>query len=201
LAPRSRVEGFSQWHQIDVAWPVREVNPLICLETKVTGAPAYDDTPARGALSDWSNRRKELKFAATDLKLWRRSWKTSIGHWDEWRTEEEPSCYFLWGARMTPRDNLQKMIEEVQALTKTYLDGAGIFAWKPTSNQDAYEAVAIGAKNLSDRVSTIDDLLDRITSRIQKRLTNKGMPPAPVAAEPLPVDITTLAPDKTLPSD
>ena len=86
LAPRSRVEGFSQWHQIDVAWPDREVNPLICLETKVTGAPAYDDTPARGALSDWSNRRKELKFAATDLKLWRRSWKTSIDHWDEWRT-------------------------------------------------------------------------------------------------------------------
>jgi hypothetical protein len=38
LAPRVRVQGFSQTHQIDVAWPDREVDPLICLETKVTGA-------------------------------------------------------------------------------------------------------------------------------------------------------------------
>jgi hypothetical protein len=71
LAPRSRVEGFSQLHQIDVAWPDRSVkpiqDPLICLETKVTGAPRFDGTPERGAMADWTNRRKELKFAATDL--------------------------------------------------------------------------------------------------------------------------------------
>ncbi len=59
LAPRSRVEGFSQLHQIDVAWPDRSVkpiqDPLICLETKVTGAPKYGDTAERKAMADWTN--------------------------------------------------------------------------------------------------------------------------------------------------
>ena len=57
--------------------------------------------------------------------------------------EEEPSCYFLWGARMTQKDKLEKMVDEVKALTKTYLDGAGIFAWRPTLNNDAYELVPV----------------------------------------------------------
>jgi len=46
---------------------------------------------------------------------------------DEWRHHEEPSCYLLWGARLTPKDKLDKMVREVQALTKTYIDGAGLF--------------------------------------------------------------------------
>ena len=119
LAPRTKVEGFSQLHQIDVAWPDRPMkpmkDPLICLETKVTGGPAFGTTRARGAMSDWSNRRKELKFAATDLKLYRRGQTTEIDHWDVWRVDQMPLCFFLWGARMTPRDNLSRMILEVQA--------------------------------------------------------------------------------------
>lgn len=97
LAPRARVQGFSQLHQIDVAWPVRQVDPLVCLETKVTG------NPSRGPLNDWSNRRKELKFAATDLKLFRRQQFTTIDHWDVWRESEFPRCYFIWAARLKRR--------------------------------------------------------------------------------------------------
>ena len=100
LAPRVRVQGFSQTHQIDVAWPDREVDPLICLETKVTGAPATPNDPARGAMADWTNRRKELKFAATDLKLFRRQHLTAIKHWDVWRGSVYPKTYFLWAARL-----------------------------------------------------------------------------------------------------
>ena len=90
IAPRNRVQGFSQTHQIDVAWPVRDIDPLICAETKVTGGPSYGSHRARGATSDWSNRRKELKFAATDLKLYRRGMETSIEHWDACVVDSHP---------------------------------------------------------------------------------------------------------------
>ena len=75
LASRSHVMGFSQTHQIDIAWPARDVKPLvaplICCEAKLTGAPPYEGNDGRGATDDWSNRRKERKFQATDLKLYR----------------------------------------------------------------------------------------------------------------------------------
>ena len=100
IQPRTKVRGFSQMHQIDVAWPIREEDPLVCAETKVTGAPAYGRTPVRSALADFSNRRKELKFAATDLKLFRRQQETSIGHWGVWRENAPPKAYFLWAARL-----------------------------------------------------------------------------------------------------
>ena len=41
-------------------------------------------------MADWTNRRKELKFAATDLKLYRRQQATRIDHWDVWRTNDPP---------------------------------------------------------------------------------------------------------------
>lgn len=195
LAPRSRVEGFSQLHQIDVAWPDRDTkpirNPLVCLETKVTGAPAYGDTPARGATSDWSNRRKELKFAATDLKLWRRVSDTVIDHWDEWRLGDEPACYFLWGGRLTERDRIDKMAREVQALTKTYLDGAGIFGWQVDENGTSYRAVSVVTSDQSDRVSSVDDMLRRIASRIARSAPD-GTPPPAEDPTSSPVDVSDL---------
>lgn len=194
LAPRSRVVGFSQLHQIDVAWPDRSMkpiqDPLICLETKVTGAPGYGRTSERGATADWTNRRKELKFAATDLKLNRRKSDTNIDHWDVWRLQEKPKCYFLWGARLTPRDNIGHMVREVQALTQTYLDGAGIFAWRLA--EGVYEPVNIASKSPADRVSTVDDLLRRIATEIRE-LAPKGEPPPPLVTGPGPVDVLVLA--------
>src|SRR5438093_5429482 len=59
ISPRTKVRGFSQIHQIDVAWPVRNVDPRVCAETKVTGAPGFRRTPARNAIGYFYNRRKE----------------------------------------------------------------------------------------------------------------------------------------------
>lgn len=204
LAPRTKVKGFSQNHQIDVAWPDRNakplIDPLICLETKVTGAPAYGKTKARGAMSDWSNRRKELKFAATDLKLFRRGLTTKIDGWDSWRKDQLPYCFFIWGARMSQRDKVAKMVSEVQALTKTYLDGAGVFAWKENEEGTAYEAVDVTERDLSDRVTTVDAILREIGSHVEK-LAPKGKIPAPVVPEEQAVDTAELADDTKSASD
>lgn len=198
LAPRARVRGFSQLHQIDVAWPDRSAkliaDPRVCVETKLTGAPGYGDYGPRGAMDDWSNRRKELKFAATDLKLARKGLGTEIDHWDEWRLEQDPLCYFMWGARLKPKDSVDKMAREVQALTKTYLDGAGIVAWRENVSGTGYEVVPVGRVDPSDHVSEIDDVLRRIAVRIKKQ-SRGGAPPPEIEPAPAPVAIESLDQD------
>jgi hypothetical protein len=175
LAPRSNVLGFSQTHQIDVAWPDRNEDPLICLETKVTGAGPSSDGGPRGAMADWTNRRKELKFAATDLKLYRRQHETSINHWDVWRQKQPPKTYLLWAARMAPKDKIDRMVAEVQLLVSTYLDGAGLVAWREVDG--GYVSVSLQHK---DRVSTVDDMLYRIASEIKEIAPPGREPPPPV---------------------
>lgn len=197
LAPRAKIQGFSQTHQIDVAWPDRgtevQEDPLICLETKMTGAPAARNRPARGAMGDWSNRRKELKFAAADLKLYRRQQATAIEHWDVWRQQEMPMTFFLWAARMSPRDRISKMVREVQALVMTYLEGAGIYAWAENEQGTGYVPVAIPP---ADRVSTVDDVLYRIATQI-RRIAPKGQTPPPPQRPPGRVlDVTQLEADE-----
>lgn len=189
IAPRIRVPGFSQTHQIDVAWPARNVDPLVCAETKVTGAPPYGTVRARGAMSDWTNRRKELKFAATDLKLFRRQQSTKIEHWDIWRESASPRMYFLWAARLRPGDRIEKMVTEAQALVHTYLEGAGIFAWEEHSG--AYAPVPLPA---DARISTLDDVLYRIASEINV-LSPGGEPPPPIEPEQRAVAPETLEED------
>jgi len=102
-------------------------------------------------MSDFSNRRKELKFAATDLKLYRRQQATRIEHWGVWRRNALPLTFFLWAARLrepaepgvTDRsrwveDRIEALVREATALVDTYLDGAGIYAWKlPRRNLDS----------------------------------------------------------------
>lgn len=187
LAPRVRVQGFSQTHQIDVAWPDREVDPLVCLETKVTGAPPTPTDPARGAMADWTNRRKELKFAATDLKLFRRQHLTAIDHWDVWRTQVFPKTFFLWAARLRPEDDVQRMAYEVQALVKTYLEGAGIIAWRQVD--DEYGIVPIAP---SDRISSADDVLYRIASEIRAIARPGEAPPPPQLPAERAVDVSSI---------
>jgi len=199
IAPKIRVQGFSQFHQIDLAWPAREEDPLLCAETKVTGAPAYGSYPARGALSDFTNRRKELKFAATDLKLWRRDQETSIDHWRIWRQNSPPKTYFLWAARLrrgelkkyktvpdkwVGRDDIGQLVREAQALVNSYLDGAGLFAWQLDEASTGYEPVALPR---SDQVSALDDVLYAMASEI--RMASKGTaPPEPVRPDSRAVD-------------
>lgn len=194
VGARTRVQGFSQTHQIDVAWPARKRDVLVCAETKVTGGPAVEKQPARGAMSDWTNRRKELKFAATDLKLYRRQRETAIEHWDEWRTDAPPKTYFLWAARLRTTgkspDTIEKMAKEAQALINTYLDGAGIFAWR--EDDGAYRAVS---HTQAERVTNLDDVLYRIATVIKKLAGPTGKPPEPVVPKKPAVDTEDLAPD------
>lgn len=188
LAPRMMVQGFSQTHQIDIAWPARELDPLICLETKVTGAPSTPSDPERGAMADWTNRRKELKFAATDLKLSRRQHLTEIGHWDVWREQSSPRCCFLWAARLKQGEDIGRLVQEVQALTKTYLDAAGVFAWQDGGN--GYIPVPLPPL---DRVSTIDDVLYRIASELRQLAPPGQDPPAPEVPRTRTLDATRLS--------
>lgn len=182
VRPRNEIQGFSQEHQIDLAWPARKVDPLVCAESKVTGAPAYDGTPARGAMSDWSNRRKELKFAATDLKLARRQQETKIEHWDDWRTNAPPQTFFLWAARLDPtrNDRIEKLVREGRALVDTYLDGAGIFAWRAKEDDSGYEAVPLPREA---RVRDLDDVLYRVASVINRLSGPGGAVPPPVVPD------------------
>lgn len=192
VAPKIRVQGFSQVHQVDLAWPDRGEDPLICAETKVTGAPAFGRYPERGAMADFTNRRKELKFAATDLKLYRRDRETSIDHWGDWRESSPPKTYFLWAARLrrgrlkkykaapdrfVNGDDIAALVREADALVKTYLDGAGVFAWRVNDDESGYESVPVG---VSERVSELDDVLHKIASQIKRVSRGEAGPPPPV---------------------
>jgi hypothetical protein len=192
VAARTKIQGFSQVFQIDLAWPARKVDPIVCGESKVSGAPAYSDTPERSPMADFVNRRKELKFMATDLKLYRRQHKTKIEHWDVWRTSAEPKVYTLWGARMTPKDSVAKLINEAQALINTYLDGVGLFPWALAESGEGYKPVRLPP---TARVSTLDDVLHRIATEINQRVGPDGKPPAPVVPEEQAVDVNTLIGD------
>ena len=198
LAPRSNIQGFSQVHQIDIAWPIRQEAPLVCVETKVMGGPPVGRTTARAATADWSNRRKELKFQATDLKLFRRQQATRIDHWDNWRQVAPPSVYFLWCARMKPGvDKLDKMTREVRALTETYLDGAGIFPYRANAQETGYEVVSVP---WADRVVDLDDLVHRIANQIND-LAATGAPAADERPSARAVDVAQLEPDTADPEE
>lgn len=197
IQARTKVRGFSQVHQVDVAWPVREEDPLVCVETKVMGAPAFSDTPARSALADFSNRRKELKFAATDLKLYRRQQETTIGHWGVWREKAPPKAYFLWAARLRTegtrgRDDITRLIAEAQALVNSYLDGAGLTAWRTRDDRRGYQIVRLPG---GAQVSDLDDVLYRVESEIKLLVEPSGQPPAPVTPIHPVVDVAGLTPD------
>lgn len=197
IQPRTKVRGFSQMHQIDVAWPVREDDVLVCAETKVTGAPAYGSTSARGALSDFSNRRKELKFAATDLKLYRRDLETQIEHWGVWRENTPPKTYFLWAARLRTGgkagdDTTAQLAVEAQALVHSYLDGAGLVAWRVNPDASGYELADLPA---GASVSRLDDVLYRIASEISLLVRPSGRPPEPIRPKTRAVAVERLTPD------
>jgi hypothetical protein len=196
IRSRSKIEGYSQMHQIDLAWPDREVAPIVCAESKVTGGPAYRDYPQRGAMADWTNRRKELKFAATDLKLSRRDQTTRIGHWSRWRANAAPKTFMLWGARLRPQDHIEKMIRETEVLLATYLDGAGIFAWRENASADAYEVVALPD---GSTVETIDVALWRIEDEITDAIAS-GAPNQPVELA-APMDPHQLEEDRPIRED
>ena len=176
IKPRQKVQGFSQTHQIDIAWPARKDDPLVCVEVKVTGGPAYGSTGARGALNDWSNRRKELKFAATDLKLGRRRHDTQIDSWGVWRRDAPPATYILWGARLRPDDRIERVAQQAERLVGTYLDGGGVVAWQTSSDGLGYEAAPLPADAQS---LSLDEALREIKTRINQHAAPGQPPPSP----------------------
>lgn len=194
LAPRKSVQGFSQVHTIDVAWPAREgpiEDPYICLVTKLSGAPGFMNTPARGAISDWTNRRKELKFAAVDLKLCQSQQHTSMTSWEAWRHAQPPKVYFLWGARIGEKDRLAAIDRELQALVDTYLDGVGVFAYTGSSDGTAYETQPTGTA-LS---WPVDAVLDDMAQTIKDVGGPASTPPVTQGIRQRATDITALADD------
>ncbi|MFM2475339.1 hypothetical protein, partial [Burkholderia cenocepacia] len=196
LASRSRVQGFSQLHQIDVAWPARPgkelKDPLICCEAKLTGAPGFGDTPDRKGRADWSNRRKELKFQATDLKLYRQQQNTRIHHWDQWRRKAPPLVYTLWAARLSGPDEFDKMIQDAQALTATYLDGVGIYGYMRNSAGDGYVASSV-SRGVSERVTSLDNVLDLISAEISDIMeSHSNRVPQPVIPSSLAAEASKI---------
>ncbi|PPF09986.1 hypothetical protein C5C86_13575 [Rathayibacter sp. AY1E4] len=200
LASRSKIAGFSQNHQIDIAWPDRDTavlrDPLICCEAKLTGAPGVKGGKPRGGLADWTNRRKELKFQATDLKLARHS--TSIHNWNAWRKKADPRVYTLWAARLESvtgnhdeAKQYARMVKEAQILTATYSDGVGIYAFKPDDLNQRYVPVTVST-DAAARVTTLDEVLDEIAGEIKERMEEHGnrVPPPRPSQPPLAIDIS-----------
>jgi hypothetical protein len=141
-------------------------------------------------MDDWTNRRRELKFSAADLKLWRREQSEKIGHWDVWRQSALPRTFMLWAARLGPKDSPERMVRETSAIVATYLDGAGIFAYRLRADSSGYEPVNL---NLTAGVETIDVALYRIESEIDKAIASGAhKQPATAAA---PIDPDTLLDD------
>lgn len=169
LAPRTRVKGFSQEHQIDIAWPAPDkgvaTDPIVCCEAKLTGAPAFADTPARSVKSDWTNRRKELKFQATDLKLYRERNSPTIRNWDQWRQKAAPKVYAIWAGRLEALTELNYMVKQASELTATYLDRVGVYGFITNEAGDGY-IPATDATKVAERVTSLDAVLDLITAEI-----------------------------------
>jgi hypothetical protein len=80
------------------------------------------------------------------------------------------------------------MVEEAQALVKTYLEGAGIVAWHEHNGH--YAAIP-----LKERISTVDDVLYRIASEITKIAPAGQEPPAAQLPTERAIEPKNLAPD------
>lgn len=179
LGSRNNVQGFSQSHQIDIAWPARRRDVHICAEAKVAGAPPQPTSGPRKARADFASRRKELKFSATDLKLYRRDRETRIDHWGHWRNRANPRTFLLWGARLATEEGeaISELIGEGTALQNTYLDGVGLFAWKLNRAGDGYVEVRVPP---GSGIHSLDDLLHFIANEINATAHQHGGEPEPV---------------------
>jgi hypothetical protein len=196
LAPRARVQGFSQDHRIDVAWPARDgtiEDPRICLVTRMSGAPESKTTPARAAMDDWPNRRKELKFAATDLKLAQQPKSAPMGTWEEWRRSRPPKVFFLWGARLDSKDLPATISREVQALSATYVDGTGVCAYQTGSSGIGYAATPAPAPS---GWMTVDEVLDDVGHSMKALSSPVGGASNPATAREATVDTSGLLSDQ-----
>ena len=115
--------------------------------------------------SDWTNRRKELKFQATDLKLYRERESPTIRNWDQWRQKAAPKVYVIWAGRLQNLEELNYMIRQATDLTSTYLDRVGVYGFITNSAGDGY-VPATDATKVTERVTSLDSVLDLVAAEI-----------------------------------
>ncbi len=173
LAPRGKVQGYSQLHQIDIAWPTPDrgvaQDPIVCCESKISGSPPEGSRKARSIRNDWTNRRKELKFQATDLKLFQSKDDPKIRNWDQWRRGAAPRVYAIWAGRLRTLGELKYMVDQARDLTDTYLDRVGIYGFITNETGDGYVAASPG-RDVAERVTGLDTVLDLIEAEIDAYL-------------------------------
>ncbi len=170
MAPRRYVKGYSQDHQIDIAWPIADKgvtdDPIVCCESKITGAPADSEKPDREINNDWTNRRKELKFQATDLKLFQGRDDPRIRNWDQWRRTAPPLVFAIWAGRLTDRSQVKYMVDEARNLTDTYLDRVGVYPFITNDAGDGYVPASLG-REVGERITSLDTVLQVIVDEIE----------------------------------
>ena len=138
-SPGAECKAFRRLHQVDVAWPAARSAPLVCVETKVMGGPAYDGQRRRGRNQRLDESPQGAQVSGNRSEAYRREQRQRIDHWDPWRRWRHHRSTSLWCARMEqPQDSLDRMVAEVRALTETYLDGAAIFADRAASDGRSY---------------------------------------------------------------
>jgi hypothetical protein len=86
---------------------------------------------------------------------------------------------------------MNKLVTEAQALVNTYLEGAGLVAWKDRPG-GGYQAVALPR---AAKVMDLDDVLYRIESEIKAGVQPNGQPPPPVRPTRKVVDVHKLEAD------
>lgn len=108
--------------------------------------------------------------------------------------------YFLWAARLRTSgrgaETIDQLTREAQALINTYLEGAGIFAWRENDAGTGYESIVVPT---ASQVTDLDDVLYRIASEINALKLPNGAAPEPVRPTVRAVDLDQLADDQ--PSD
>ena len=84
-----------------------------------------------------------------------------------------------------PNERIETLVREARNLIDTYLDGAGLFAWRPSPAEDRYVAVSLPYGEL---VTALDDVLYRIESYINISVDERGNPPPPVKPDRVAID-------------
>jgi hypothetical protein len=71
------------------------------------------------------------------------------------------------------------MINEARTLTDTYCDGVGIYAFREKIGADGYEPAPL-SKGVSQRVTSLDNVLDLIAAEIREIVSanDNRVPPA-----------------------
>ncbi len=158
-----RVEGFTERHDLDLAYVCNE-KLLVAGEVKMLGSPPHrrggETKPERATRKDLDKRLKEVKFTPVDLKL--KYTGTNIGDWRAWIKNSIPQFYSFWVCRIGKEDNAKLIIKKFKALRDWYNNGVGIFLFK--EEDDQYIPLEVEEEELKIILNelNIDKTIDKI---------------------------------------